>query len=236
MKRFPFALVATTLAFTATVGAQGPKAGTTGATKSQAGTHAPTTGGASAPTGSTHKPASSGASHKPTTTGSNEHGKSAKNASTPSTSTSAGTTASADAPEPNAVSFKVGGNPAQMARIQPQLDALGLTLEEATAGFRNQGQFLAALNVAKNRGLDFVALQEAMTVDGLSLGQAAKKVQNTPPAPVTPDTGDTGTGSTGGTGTGSTGGTGSTDTGSTGTGSTGTGSTGSTSTVASRRR
>jgi hypothetical protein len=114
-----------------------------------------------------------------------------------------------------------------MAKIQPQLDALGLTLEEATKGFRNQGQFIAALNASKNRGIDFVALQEAMTVEGLSLGQAAKKVANTPPPAETPD-GDAGTG-TGGTGTGTTG-TGSTGTGDTGTGSTGTGSTGTTGT------
>ena len=77
--------------------------------------------------------------------------------------------------------LKIGKNPAQLAKIQPQLDALGLTLEEATKGFRNQGQFIAALNAAKNHNLDFVALQEAMTVDGMSLGQAAKKVANTPP-------------------------------------------------------
>jgi len=119
----------------------------------------------------------------------------------------------ADAPANN-LATKITNNPAQLAKIQPQLDALGLTLDEATAGFRNQGQFIAALNAAKNRNLDFVALQEAMTVEGLSLGQAAKKVANTPPPAETPD-GDAGTG-TGGTGTGSTG------TGSTGTGSTGT--------------
>jgi hypothetical protein len=131
---------------------------------------------------------------------------------------------------PNPVSIKIGKNPAQLAKIQPQLDALGLTLEAASAGFRNQGQFIAALNVATNRNLDFVALQEAMTVEGLSLGQAAKKVANTPPPAETPD-GDAGSGSTGtgSTGTGSTG-TGSTGTDSTGTGSTGTGSTGTGST------
>ena len=112
------------------------------------------------------------------------------------------------------MSLKLGKNPAQLARIQPQLDALGLTLEEATKGFRNQGQFIAALNAARNHNLDFVALQEAMTVEGMSLGQAAKKVANTPPPAETPE-GDAGTGGTG-TGTGSTG-TGSTSTGSTGT-------------------
>jgi hypothetical protein len=50
--------------------------------------------------------------------------------------------------------------PRRWRKIQPQLDALGLTLEEATKGFRNQGQFIAALNASKNRGLDFVALRK----------------------------------------------------------------------------
>jgi hypothetical protein len=124
--------------------------------------------------------------------------------------------------------LKIGKNPAQMAKIQPQLDALGLSLEDATKGFRNPGQFIAALNASKNQGLDFVALQEAMA-GGMSLGQAAKHVANTPPPTETPD-GDTGTtGSTGSTGSTGTSGTGTTGTGSTGT--TGTGSTGSTSTT-----
>jgi hypothetical protein len=80
---------------------------------------------------------------------------------------------------------KISNNPAQLAKIQPQLDALGLTLDDATKGFRNQGQFIAALNAATHRNLDFVALQEAMTVDGLSLGQAAKKLQNAQTEPET---------------------------------------------------
>jgi len=61
----------------------------------------------------------------------------------------------------------------------------GMTIEEASTGFRNQGQFIAALNASRNQGLDFVQLKDAMTVDGLSLGQAAKQVRTTPaPAPV----------------------------------------------------
>lgn len=216
MTRFPFAVVATMLAFSATVNAQGPKPGTTGAAKAHI--QAPKTAAKGA-----IKSSSSGqsVSHKPATSGSTEHGKSAK-----STSTSTSTTAAADAPVANAVSAQIKLNPKQLARVMDFLEPLGLTLEDGTAGFRNKGQFMAAMNASQNRHLDFVALQEAMTVDGLSLGQAAKKVANTPAAPETPE-GDTGT--TGGTGTGSTG-TGSTDTGSTGTGSTGTGSTGTGST------
>jgi hypothetical protein len=68
----------------------------------------------------------------------------------------------------------------------------GMTLEQASAGFRNQGQFIAALNASKNRGLVFADLQKAMTVDGMSLGQAAKYVRTLPPvlAPI-PTTGTT---------------------------------------------
>ena len=103
--------------------------------------------------------------------------------------------------EPNAVSTKISGNPEQLARIKPMLPE-GLTLEQATAGFRNQGQFIAALNAAKNNGVKFVDLQKAMTVDGLSLGQAVKQLKAAPaPAPTTPTT--TPTTTTGGSGGGS---------------------------------
>jgi hypothetical protein len=134
-------------------------------------------------------------------------GRSKPSTSEQETTTPTDTTADADAPEANALALKISKNSAQMARIQPQLDALGLTLDEATKGFRNQGQFLAALNASTSRHLDFLALQEAMTgPDKLSLGQAAKKVANTPPETETPPaptgtTGTTGTTTTGTTGT-----------------------------------
>jgi hypothetical protein len=105
----------------------------------------------------------------------------------------------------------------------------GMTLEDASAGFRNQGQFIAAVNVSKNRGIPFVDLKQAMTVDGLSVGQAVKQLQTTP-ATTTP--GGSGTGTTGGTTTtGTT--TGGTTTGTT-TGGTTTGTSSATATTTSR--
>ena len=173
MKRFPFAVAATVMAFTATVGAQGPKAGTTGATKA----HAPKTGATSAPKGGAQAPKGSSASGstKSTTSGqsasnkttgaSKGQGKSAKTTSTSTTTTSTsestgtsttstGTTAAADVAPPNPVSMKIEKNPAQHARSHglPGRRS-GLTLEEGTAGFRNQGQFNAAMNASKNRGI-----------------------------------------------------------------------------------
>ena len=78
-----------------------------------------------------------------------------------------------------------------------------MTIEEASAGFHNQGQFIAALNASKNQQIDFVQLKEAMTVDGLSLGQAAKQVRNAPPEAPAPAPATT-TGATTGTGTSTT--------------------------------
>jgi hypothetical protein len=93
----------------------------------------------------------------------------------------------------------------------------GMTLEDASAGFRNQGQFIAALNASKNQGVVFADLKEAMTVDGLSLGQAVKQLRNAPEATTPPASAETtGTGTTGSTSdggsTGSTSGSGSTGT------------------------
>ena len=142
-----------------------------------------------------------GASAKSSAKAAGAKGRSAGTTSETTTNTGADTTVSGDTStggdadtgadptvppaEPNAISMKIASNPAQKARVQAMLPE-GMTLEAATAGFRNQGQFLAALNVSQNQGLDFVALQTAMTKDGLSLGQAVQKVKSTPPAPTTP--------------------------------------------------
>jgi hypothetical protein len=42
----------------------------------------------------------------------------------------------------------------------------------ASEGFRNLGQFVAAVNVSNNLGLDFVKLKTDMVDEGMSLGQA----------------------------------------------------------------
>jgi hypothetical protein len=123
---------------------------------------------------------------------------------TSTTTTTTGTTATTAA-LPNALSTKIGRNPPQLARIEAMLPA-GMTIEDATAGVRNQGQFIAALNASKNQGISFADLQTAMTVDGLSLGQAVKQLRGatTPPATSTDGTTGSTTGSTAGSTTGST--------------------------------
>ena len=60
-----------------------------------------------------------------------------------------------------------------------------MKLEDAASGFRNQGQFIAALHVSKNLGIPFTDLKTAMlgdpkattTTSQLSLGQAIQKLK-----------------------------------------------------------
>jgi hypothetical protein len=65
-----------------------------------------------------------------------------------------------------------------------------ITLDAASMGFRNQGQFIAALHVSQNLGIPFLDLKKAMvtsqTTSGVttmsqtgSLGQAIQKVKGT---------------------------------------------------------
>jgi hypothetical protein len=53
----------------------------------------------------------------------------------------------------------------------------GTDLMEAAEGFRNLGQFVAAVNVSNNLGLNFDKLKIAMVDDGKSLGQAIQFVK-----------------------------------------------------------
>jgi hypothetical protein len=53
----------------------------------------------------------------------------------------------------------------------------GMSLEEAAEGFRNQGQFIAALQQSQNHDISFADLKAEMTGDNpLSLGQAMRKL------------------------------------------------------------
>lgn len=104
------------------------------------------------------------------------HGQDKKTGDAATTTPTPGT---ATTSQPNLIATKIASRPELLARVSTMLPT-GMTLEQASAGFRNQGQFMAALNASKNRGLPFADLQKAMTVDGLSLGQAARQLQPTP--------------------------------------------------------
>jgi hypothetical protein len=67
-------------------------------------------------------------------------------------------------------------NPKLVARLQAMLPP-GMTVEQAALGFKNQGQFIAAVNVAHNHGISFVDLKTRMVDGGLSLGQAIQQLK-----------------------------------------------------------
>lgn len=75
----------------------------------------------------------------------------------------------------------IAGNIAKSPQLEARLKAMlpsGMTMEQASEGFRNQGQFIAALEASKNQNIDFVKLKAEMTGDdALSLGQAVQKLK-----------------------------------------------------------
>lgn len=84
--------------------------------------------------------------------------------------------------EGRAIAANISRNPQLEARLKAMLPA-GMTLDEAADGFRNQGQFIAALETSKNRDIAFADLKSAMTgEDALSLGQAMQKLSPEQPA------------------------------------------------------
>ena len=54
----------------------------------------------------------------------------------------------------------------------------GTNLIAAAEGFRNLGQFVAAVNVSNNLGISFTELKSRMVDEGMSLGQAIKAERN----------------------------------------------------------
>ena len=62
-------------------------------------------------------------------------------------------------------------NKALVTRLQGMLPA-GLSVENAAAGFKSQGQFIAAVHVSNNLGIPFGDLKTQMLSDGGSLGKA----------------------------------------------------------------
>ena len=74
-------------------------------------------------------------------------------------------------------------NPKLAAKLQPLLPA-GMTMEQAAGGFRNQGQFIAALHVSQNLGIPFADLKMKMVADGMSLGQSIQSLRPSADADV----------------------------------------------------
>jgi hypothetical protein len=75
------------------------------------------------------------------------------------------------------VASRIEANSKLAARLQPMLPA-GTSVKQAAAGFRNQGQFIAALHVSRNLEIPFDQLKGKMTGEpSMSLGAAIHAVR-----------------------------------------------------------
>jgi hypothetical protein len=131
-----------------------------------------------------------------TTTNTRTHGKT--HTTEASTTSGTGTTTTT---RPNPIAQKIGAKPQLSSKITKMLPA-GMTLDRASAGFKNQGQFIAALHVSQNLNIPFRDLKAAMlgttprpttpggtpttttTTSPMSLGQAIKKLRPSADATV----------------------------------------------------
>ena len=99
-----------------------------------------------------------------TTTKTKSHG---KPAATATVTTTAGGTMLTLSP----VQQKLQKNTSLASKLEGRLPT-GTNLMDAAEGFRNLGQFVAAVNVSNNLGISFTELKSRMVDDGMSLGQA----------------------------------------------------------------
>ena len=115
------------------------------------------------------------------------HGKTPRtttNGTTTGSLTTGGTTASGTTtggPTTSPIATKIKAHPQLAAKVTAMLPA-GMTMDQAASGFRNQGQFLAALNASRRTNIPFADLKAAMVTNHQSLGQA---VHTLSPAPKT---------------------------------------------------
>lgn len=103
---------------------------------------------------------------------------SSKNKKTTSTTSVATGGTSTDTVTLTPVQQKLQRNTNLASKLEGRLPA-GTDLMLAAEGFRNLGQFVAAVNVSNNLGLSFTELKMRMVDDGMSLGQAIKDLRPT---------------------------------------------------------
>jgi hypothetical protein len=154
---------------TAAAHGQSTTHGSSGATThGQSGSH----GGTTQPSSTTH-----GSSANHGSGGGNSHSgggtsTTTTNSGTTPTNTSSTTGTGSTALTP--VQQKLQKNTNLADKLRTRLPA-NTDLMQAAKGFKNLGQFVAAVNVSNNLGLNFTELKTHMVDDGMSLGQAIQK-------------------------------------------------------------
>ena len=74
-------------------------------------------------------------------------------------------------PHPSTIAARIESHPQLASRLRLMLPQ-GMTLETAAKGFKNQGQFIAALHVSQNLEIPFEQLKTEMVTNHQSLGQS----------------------------------------------------------------
>ena len=121
----------------------------------------------------------SGKTKSTTTKGSASTSADSTKKSTTTTASATPTTTSTDTPVPlTPVQEKLQRNTNLASKLESRLPK-GTDLMLAAEGFRNLGQFVAAVNVSNNLNIPFADLKASMVDDGLSLGQSIQKLRPT---------------------------------------------------------
>jgi hypothetical protein len=94
---------------------------------------------------------------------------------TRTTTTTSGATKTTT-PMLNPIAAKISAKPQLNTKVTAMLPK-NMTLDRASEGFKNQGQFIAALHVSKNVGVSFKDLKNDMTKKNMSLGQSIQDLK-----------------------------------------------------------
>jgi hypothetical protein len=81
-------------------------------------------------------------------------------------------------PTLNPIAAKITSHPQLDSKLTAMLPK-GMTLNQASMGFKNQGQFIAALHVSRNLGVSFKDLRTQMVTKHKSLGQSIQTLKKT---------------------------------------------------------
>ncbi len=144
---------------------RGPKATTAGGTKSTTRPKTATPSGAKTTTAKGPKTTTAGASKATTHELKTTTTRGPKTATTTATATQTTVTSTTPAPA------TLPKNPRLVEKLRGLLPP-NTDMNLAATGFRNQGQFVAAVHVSNNLGLNFEELKTRMVTDAMSLGQA----------------------------------------------------------------
>jgi len=120
---------------------------------------------------------------------SGDHGKSGDHANTAGTT---GATTTEDSASKGRGHLPLGEKFALNSTLKARLDTLlvgsTLTFDQATTGWKNQGQLVAAMNAAKNNNLSFAAIYTEMVTNSKKLPDAVAFVKAATPPPTSTTT------------------------------------------------